>query len=125
MATDKQKLKHCLSYIPRNIMKPYAYLEYWGDEFTLDEYKRSCKAILDNIKESLDWNDIDEETANILHFGKWSDLNPKFRLIPVYLYSIIPNGLKVQSIMGGTEVWNGKQDNDNRFGFLAYGIEVK
>ena len=27
--------------------------------------------------------------------------------------------------MGGTEIWNGKQDNDSRFGYLAYGIEVK
>lgn len=125
MATDKQKLKHYLSYVPTIIMKPYVYLEYWGNEGTLDEYKRSCETILNNIERCLDWNDIDEETADILHFGKWSDSNPKFRLIPVYLYSIIPNGLKVQSFMGRTEIWNGKQDNDNRFGYLAYGIEVK
>lgn len=125
MATDKQRLKHYLSCIPTIIMEPYVYLEYWGDEITLYEYKRGCETILDNIKKYLDWDDIDEETANILYFGKWSDSNPKFRLIPVYLYSIIPNGLKVQSIMGGTEIWNGKQDNDNRFGYLAYGIEIK
>lgn len=125
MATNKQKLKDYMGCAARFLMEPYVYANNWGDQFTLDQYKQGCENFLNKIKEYLDWNDIDEETANILQFGIWSNNDPKFRLIPIYLYSIVPNGLEVQSFMGGTEIWNGKQDNDSRFGYLAYGIEVK
>ena len=84
-------------------------------------FKSGCKIILEQISKNLDWNDIDEETCQILGFGKWEEGN-SLRLIPTYLYPIIPNGLKVQDICGKIEEFYQGMDNDSRCGCLAYGI---
>ena len=52
---------------------------------------------------------------------RW-DEESKLWLFPAYLYPIIPNGLEVVAIDGTKEIWNGKQDDDCRFGALAYGL---
>lgn len=125
MATNKEKLRLCMKNGFRLILEPYIYNESWGQRFTFSEYMMQCESLIKTLNKYIDWNDIDEETADILCFGLYDKDDPKFRLIPLHFYHVIPNGVKVKSISGSTEIWNGKQDNDSRFGLLAYGIEVK
>lgn len=48
------------------------------------------------------------------------------RLLPLYLLPILPIGTKLYCISGKEIVYDGNNiDNDNRFGWLAYGIKIK
>lgn len=123
MATNKEELQKIINCSARFLMTTYM---NGGDKDTIAQnYIKKCEALLEEVQKNLDWNDIDEETANILQFGIWSDENPKFRLIPLYLYNIVPVGLDVVGISSGAQKWDGTQDKDHRFGFLGFGIEVK
>ena len=86
--------------------------------------KETKKKYLEFLSKEIDFNDIDLETAKLIGMQRW-DEESKLWLFPVYLYSIIPNGLEVVAIDGTKEIWNGKQDNDWRFGALAYGLELE
>ena len=79
------------------------------------------KKYLEFLSKEIDFNDIDLETAKLIGMQRW-DEESKLWLFPAYLYSIIPNGLEVSAIDGTKEIWNGKQDDDCRFGALAYGL---
>ena len=79
------------------------------------------KKYLEFLSKEIDFNDIDLETAKLIGMQRW-DEESKLWLFPAYLYSIIPNGLEVVAIDGTKEIWNGKQDDDCRFGALAYGL---
>lgn len=47
------------------------------------------------------------------------------RLIPLYLFPIIPKGIELTSISGETIVFDGQEiDNDTRFGCTAWGIKI-
>lgn len=82
------------------------------------------KKYLEFLSKEIDFNDIDLETAKLIGMQRW-DEESKLWLFPAYLYSIIPNGLEVVAIDGTKEIWNGKQDDDCRFGALAYGLVLE
>ena len=84
----------------------------------IDEIKSKY---LELLSKEVDFNDIDLETAKLIGMQRW-DEESKLWLFPAYLYPIIPNGLEVVAIDGTKEIWNGKQDDDCRFGALAYGL---
>lgn len=121
--TNKDKIRHALTWAVKQCYGGFIY-ESWSNEFRLEEIRKSRDEFLEYIKENLDWNDIDLETCKLLGFKRWSEDMPKLWLIPGYLYTIIPLGLKVRSIGGDERAWTGEEDNDVRFGCLAYGIEV-
>lgn len=119
--TDKDKIRRAMTWAVKQCYGGFIY-EKWDHESRLETVKNSREEFLKYIKEHLDWNDIDKETCKLLGFGRWSDDMPDLWLIPGYLYPIIPIGLKVKSISGDESTWTGKEDNDVRFGCLAYGI---
>ena len=82
------------------------------------------KKYLEFLSKEIDFNDIDLETAKLIGMQRW-DEESKLWLFPAYLYSIIPDGLEVVAIDGTKEIWNGKQDDDCRFGALAYGLVLE
>lgn len=84
----------------------------------IDEIKSKY---LELLSKEVDFNDIDLKTAKLIGMQRW-DEESKLWLFPAYLYSIIPNGLEVVAIDGTKEIWNSKQDDDCRFGALAYGL---
>ena len=88
---------------------------------SIDEIKSKY---LELLSKEIDFNDIDLETAKLIGMQRW-DEESKLWLFPAYLYSIIPNGLEVVAIDGTKEIWNGKQDDDCRFGALAYGLVLE
>lgn len=122
--TDKDKIRRAMTWAVKQCYGGFIY-EKWDKELRFDYVVKSREEFLNYIKENLDWGDIDIETCKLLGFCRLDDDMPDLWLIPGYLYPIVPLGLKVKSI-GGTELeWTGKEDNDVRFGCLAYGIEVK
>lgn len=86
------------------------------------------KEYLDVLKTIIDWNNIDREDCKLLGFGRWTDEDTELKnlfLIPYYLHSIIPIGLKVCAIDGKWCEWENGFDTDVRFGMLAYGVMVE
>ena len=120
--TDKNYLKQVLSDVA-----PYIMLDNIYDNATIEKYKEKCNRFLKVLKEAFDWDDIDNETAELLGFGAWESEGElkNLRLIPGYLYPIIPNGLEIVDISGNKEIFDGTQDKDVRCCCLAYGIMIK
>jgi hypothetical protein len=102
-----------------------------GETKTAKEVKESFETFYNSMKkhpELIDWNGLTIEEARELRFQKWSDdeEEPKnLWLIPLWLYPIIPIGIKLVSIGGETIINDGKLDADTRFGCLAYGLILK
>lgn len=120
--TDKEHLKKVMAIANKNIFIEVYYKN--SDSKIASTVKSVYDKVLEQIKESLDWNDIDKDTCRILGFGKWDD-DSNLYLIPAYMYPIIPIGLKVTTILDNEEEFNGKNDTDSRFGCLAFGIKIK
>ena len=76
-----------------------------------------------------EWESLTEQDCINLGFGMWDeDPAEALYLIPGYLYTFIPEGLKLQTIFGAQVVAQAKQanlDNECRFGALAYGLVFK
>lgn len=88
------------------------------------DIEETKKKYLEFLSKEIDFNNIDLETAKLIGMQRW-DEEGKLWLFPAYIYSIIPNGLQVVAIDGTKEIWNGKQDDDCRFGALAYGLVLE
>ena len=83
--------------------------------------------------------DIDEDIAGLrrdLANGKLSKSSAEKKiknlenmrnlwLIPLWLYPLIPDGMKLTDIFGEDMVFDEKLDNDTRFGCVAYSIHIK
>ena len=115
---------NCLTYLANRVSETTQY-ESWSDEFSRKEIKEANQKFVDEIKKHIDWENLTEEDCKELRFGKWDEESGIY-LIPLYLFPIIPIGLKVYSISGGEIVNDGTNlDNDTRFGCIAYGIKPK
>ena len=104
------------------------YLELRDKFYFENNVEKLKRQYLDVLKGLIDWNNIDRQDCVLLNFQKWSDEDEQLKnlfLIPYYLHSIIPEGLKVWSIDGEETQWNKQKDTDTRFGMLAYGIMVE
>ena len=101
----------------------YEDVNLWANDLKkmLDE---NILSHMENLKTPEDWKHISDTYARFLGFKKWDETN--LWLIPKYLYSVIPVGLKVKSVNGDIIVNDGTNlSSDTRCGLLAYGIHVK
>ncbi len=89
----------------------------WQDEEGAQQEINELKSEMANGK--LTQDQYDKKVAGLLNAANlW--------LIPLYLFPIIPIGLKVTCINGEEIVNDGHNlDNDIRFGCVAYGIKIK
>lgn len=121
----KPEITNCLTWYANKVAETVQYTN-WSDEFCREEIKRATDRFVNELKKYIDFNNLTEEEAQELRFGKWSDDEPDLYLIPLYLLPILPIGTKLICINGDEIVYDGKNvDNDVRFGCLAYGIRVK
>lgn len=124
---DPMKIMENYIYFLKSIGAPLNY-ESWSNDFKLSEIKNSYDKFLSYIKDMIDniggWNNLTYQDMKNLGFEKWKlDSGEIIMLIPLYLYSLIPEGLEVISIFGEKIVYDGTNiDNDERLGLLAYGI---
>ena len=120
----KKEIMNCLTYLANRVSETTQY-EKWSDEFCRKEIKEASQKFVDAMRKHLDWDNLTEEECKELRFGRWDEESGIY-LIPLYLFPLIPMGLKVYSI-GGNEIINDgtNLDNDTRFGCVAYGIKPK
>ncbi|TXH48897.1 MAG: hypothetical protein E6Q97_23880 [Desulfurellales bacterium] len=96
----------------------------WGDEY--------CAKQIHTIPSSLSRDftqvqiaELTSEQMNDLGFWRLDEGNPMY-LIPLWLHPFLPDELECSCINGVTAVMKRADiDNDNRCGFLAYGIIPK
>jgi len=120
----KKEILNCLTWLANRVSETTQY-ENWSDEFCRKEIKEANQKFVEEIKNHIDWDNLTEEDCKELRFGKWDEESGIY-LIPLYLFPIIPIGLKVYCISGAEIVNDGTNlDNDIRFGCIAYGIKPK
>lgn len=120
----KKEIIDCLTYLANRVSETTQY-ENWSDKFYRKEIKEANQKFVKEIKNHIDWDNLTEEDCKALRFGKWDEESGIY-LIPLYLFPIIPIGLKVYCISGDEIVNDGTNlDNDIRFGCIAYGIKPK
>ena len=103
----------------------YTDSEYWQKKTILGS------ELLEKTKDfhltSDDFNSLTPSDAEKLGFCKWSDEFENLYLIPSYLWRFIPSGLDIRDFDNMPVDYNDFNclDNDERFGCLAYGLEIK
>lgn len=74
-----------------------------------------------------DFNSLTVDDVEKLGFCKWSEEFENLYLIPSYLWRFLPCGLEIRNLDNEIIKYNDFNclDNDERFGCLAYGLEIK
>ncbi len=72
----------------------------------------------------VDLGQLDEDELKALGFKLWSETYPGLRLIPLWALPALPPSGTVYSIRGERVDYSPESplDDDDRFGFLAYGV---
>ena len=120
----KPEIMNLLTWYANHIEMACEYYQNPNDVYT--EIKIARNKFLEKLKDEIDFNNLSEQEAKELRFGKWSEEDPTLYLIPIWLFPILPVGTKLTCINGEDIVYDGHNvDNDVRFGCLAYGVHVK
>lgn len=120
----KPTIMNLLTWYANQIEMACEYYQNPNDVYT--EIKIARDRFLEKLKDEIDFNNLSEQEAKELRFGKWSEEDPTLYLIPIWLFPILPVGTKLTCINGEDIVYDGHNvDNDVRFGCLAYGVRVK
>ena len=120
----KPTIMNLLTWYANQIEMACEYYHEPNDIYT--EIKIARDKFLEKLKDEIDFNNLSEQEAKELRFGKWSEEDPTLYLIPIWLFPILPVGTKLTCINGEDIVYDGHNvDNDVRFGCLAYGVRVK
>lgn len=123
--TESDKCNHAKKMLLNGIAEVIAYSS-WSDEFKL----KRINEIVDRFIKSNGYIDISNltiEQVDDIGFRLWSD-ESNMRLIPLWLFPFIDKSirLKIENLDGTREIiFPDEMDNDNRFGFLAYGLWFK
>lgn len=121
----KIEITNCLTWYANKVAETVQY-ESWSDEFSRKEIRNATALMLEELKKHIDWDNLTKEDAIELRFKRWDEDIPDLFLIPLYLLPIVPFGTELTSIFGDKILYNGSNvDKDNRFGCIAYGIEIK
>ena len=82
--------------------------------------------LYESIEKQINFNTLTVEEAKFLGFCRWDEEYPNLWLFPLWLFPIIPEGIEVIDINGEKYKFEReKADNDERFGCLPYGLELK
>jgi hypothetical protein len=99
-------------------------MEYeWSNDFNHED----LKGYYNNIQEEMskiDFNKLTDDELRFLGFRSFSkDSKGTGYLVPLWLFRVLPNGTKLQSIIGRTvEVGKDYISNDVRGGNIAYSL---
>lgn len=85
----------------------------------------ALKAVVKHFEENYERADptqLTEAEMDELSFGRWEPGNP-MRLLPVWFCWLLPDEFEAERIDGERRTFKrGEMDNDDRFGFLPYGV---
>lgn len=112
-------------FLANKVAETVIYHPHWSVDFSLKYITEAHNKVAEELKKHLEWDNLTEEDCQELRFGKWSEESQLY-LIPMWLYSAMPVGTKLTSILGEEIIFDGTNvDTENRFGCLAYGIIPK
>jgi hypothetical protein len=121
------KIKAIRTLLLNKIGQTLAY-KNWSDEFKISEINEIPTIVKEWEKNdgsfSINPNDLSSEQMDELHFSKWSDESP-LRLIPLWLFPFLCDEFDCESIDGSKHTKLSELDNDQRFGYIAYGVVPK
>lgn len=121
----KVEIRNCLTWLVNKVSETIIY-DNWSNEFKIKENKASFEKFYKELEKQIDFTKITIEEAKELRFQKWDEEQPNLWLFPLWLVPIIPEGLEVTDISGNKYKYEkDKEDNDIRFGCVAYGIEIE
>ena len=118
----KQEVLDCLTWLACFDALSYV----WDKEEDATERKEVLDDFYASLRKFIDWDNLTFKDAHELHLSPWDDETmPGLRLIPIWLYPIIPDNLELTCI-DGTKITKAQGiDDDVRFGCIAYGIYPK
>jgi hypothetical protein len=99
----------------------------WSKEFSFSEAEERFTDILKELKEIIEEEAgsitaLSEDNLKTLGFKLWDEKDPLY-LIPLWLYTLIPDGTELTSISGDKAVKGTDSiDLDVRFGCIAWGF---
>ena len=97
-------------------------MEYnWGNDFNHEDLKKYYGKAQEQMSK-IDFNKLTDDELRFLGFVKFSKESENYR-VPLWLFRVLPNGTKLESIMGKTvEVGKDYIDNDVRGGCTAFAL---
>lgn len=109
-------------YILNRAAEVMAYTN-WDGEFALKQIRDIPREVLEEHNFGMvNIAELTAEQMDNLDFGRWSEDNP-MRLIPLWLLPFLPDEIEADCIDGVRTVYKrSEMNNDNRGGYLAYGI---
>lgn len=116
----------CLNIQSQILQRATSALCYnWSNEFKLSNLLE-VKDVVERWQEKgqsykINPNDLSTYQMRVLGFSKW-DKKSKLMLIPFWLYPFLADEFECTSISGSKHTKLSEIDNDQRFGFLAYGV---
>lgn len=117
----KKEVCNCFVYLANAISMVKLYNS--SNEATIELININCTDFINELKKYVDLTNLSLEEAEELGFRLWSEDTPGLYLIPLYLLPLIPVGMELTTINGRKVAYDGHNiDDDNRFGYLAYGI---
>jgi hypothetical protein len=99
------------------------YRESWDNDFKDSQRHELYEGLLKQEVSQVDIHELTVEQMKDLGFSEWSENEPGFYLIPLWMKPFIKDGTPVKSIGGDIYAYDVRhEDNDHRFGALAIGI---
>ena len=100
----------------------------WGTDKVADHIflcrESTAAHMIAYIKNEMDVSELSDEEFTLLGFNKWDDKGDW--LIPVWLYSLLPNGTKLYCpIADFYEEKSDDTDDTDRFGCVGFSFDIK
>ena len=115
-----EDLRHLQNVLLNRMAELQSYAKSWGSEFSFKYIQEIPKGYQDF---KFDPNQLTLDEMTSLGFRKWDESG--LQLIPLWLFPYIQPGSVITDIFGDTSTFSGKEDKDNRFGLLSFGVVPK
>ena len=115
-----EDLKHLQSVLLNRYAEAFNYARSWGKDYVFTHIQKLPESY---ATYKFDPNDLSLDDMLKLGFRTWDDSG--LQLIPLWLFPYIKPGASLVSINGETFRFSATEDdNDHRFGLLAFGVIV-
>lgn len=115
-----ENLRHLQNVLLNRMAELQSYAKSWGSEFSF-KYIQEIPKAYQSFRFDPNQLTLDEMTS--LGFRKWDESG--LQLIPLWLFPYIQPGSVITDIFGITSTFSGREDKDNRFGLLSFGVVPK
>lgn len=115
-----EDLRHLQAVLLTRMAELQSYAQSWGSEFSF-KYIQEIPKAYQSFRFDPNQLTLDEMTS--LGFRRWDESG--LQLIPLWLFPYIKPGSVITDIFGDTSTFSGREDKDNRFGLLSFGVVPK